>query len=344
MPARRPHIVRATLLVALVIAPLALWGSLPVLSSAAPSEGQLRDSISGSKAREGRLASSAARLDRLVSGLQRSIGALERREADVQSNLDAAQGRLAQTRDELRAERAHLERLRARLVDSRVTLSRQLRADYTSTKPSLVSVVLASRGFADLLEKAEFYRRVAHASASVIDAVRDAKNAARSETFRLGRLERRRTEVATAVARQRAALAQMHGLLESRRSALASALATQRLALRNTRRSRGRAERALRKLEAAQARAAVSNIGPGGPWAIPWIIVQCESGGQNLPPNSATASGYYQFIDDTWKGLGGSTTHAFQAPKAEQDRLAARLWAGGSGARNWDCASIVGAI
>ena len=25
--------------------------------------------------------------------------------------------------------------------------------------------------------------------------------------------------------------------------------------------------------------------GPGGPWAIPWPIVQCESGGQNLPPN-----------------------------------------------------------
>ena len=33
----------------------------------------------------------------------------------------------------------------------------------------------------------------------------------------------------------------------------------------------------------------------------------------------------------TWKGLGGSTPHAYQASKAEQDRLAARLWAGGAG-------------
>jgi hypothetical protein len=69
--------------------------------------------------------------------------------------------------------------------------------------------------------------------------------------------------------------------------------------------------------------------------------VQCESGGQNLPPNSAGASGYYQFMPQTWRGLGGSTPHAYLASKAEQDRLAAELWAGGRGARNWVCASLV---
>ena len=84
--------------------------------------------------------------------------------------------------------------------------------------------------------------------------------------------------------------------------------------------------------------------GPGGPWAIPWPVVQCESGGQNLPPNSATASGYYQITDDTWHGLGGSTKHAYQASKAEQDRLAANLWNGGSGASNWVCAVLVGIV
>ena len=70
--------------------------------------------------------------------------------------------------------------------------------------------------------------------------------------------------------------------------------------------------------------------------------MQCESGGQNLPPNSAGASGYYQMLPSTWHGLGGSTPHAYQASKAEQDRLAAKLWAGGAGARNWVCAGLVG--
>jgi hypothetical protein len=72
--------------------------------------------------------------------------------------------------------------------------------------------------------------------------------------------------------------------------------------------------------------------------------VQCESGGQNLPPNSAGASGYYQFLVETWRGLGGSTPQAYLASKAEQDRLAAQLWNGGSGAGNWVCAALVGAI
>jgi Transglycosylase-like domain len=114
-------------------------------------------------------------------------------------------------------------------------------------------------------------------------------------------------------------------------------------ALAGTRAGRQAAESELNKLiaereAAAQATAASS----GGPWAIPWPIVQCESGGQNLPPNSAGASGYYQMLPSTWKGLGGSTPAAYQASKAEQDRLAAALWAGGAGAHNWVCASLVG--
>ena len=60
-----------------------------------------------------------------------------------------------------------------------------------------------------------------------------------------------------------------------------------------------------------------------------------------MPPTHAGASGYYQFMQATWKGLGGSTKHAYQASKAEQDRLAARLWAGGAGAHTWVCASLV---
>jgi muramidase (phage lysozyme) len=66
-------------------------------------------------------------------------------------------------------------------------------------------------------------------------------------------------------------------------------------------------------------------------------VVQCESGGQNLPPNWATASGYYQIIIPTWKAFGGPTAQAYQASKAVQDAIASRIWDGGAGANNWDC-------
>jgi len=145
---------------------------------------------------------------------------------------------------------------------------------------------------------------------------------------------------ALAVRARRDTLAGITAGLRERRDTLAQAHAARVAALSRTRAGRRSAQKALTRLLAARARAAAAS-GPSGPWAIPWPIVQCESGGQNTPPNSAGASGYYQILDSTWKGLGGSTPHAYQGSKAEQDRLAARLWAGGAGRHNWVCAGLV---
>jgi hypothetical protein len=82
--------------------------------------------------------------------------------------------------------------------------------------------------------------------------------------------------------------------------------------------------------------------GIGGPWAIPTSVVMCESGGRNLPPNSAGASGYYQILPTTWKENGGIEPAAYLAPKWEQDQVAARIWNNGAGASRWVCAGLVG--
>jgi hypothetical protein len=210
-------------------------------------------------------------------------------------------------------------------------LATLLRERYMTDKPDLVSVVLNAHGFKDLLEQMNFLHRVEDRDTIITDTVKTAKADAVDTERTLSRLERRQREATQAVLRERNALASMQ------------ARAARTAALRHTRAGRRSAEHALSRLLAARARF-LNSPGPGGPWAIPWAIVQCESGGQNLPPNSATASGYYQFLDSTWHGLGGSTPHAYQAPKAEQDRLAARLWDNGRGARNWDCAVLVGIL
>ena len=75
---------------------------------------------------------------------------------------------------------------------------------------------------------------------------------------------------------------------------------------------------------------------PYGDWAIPPAIVMCESGGQNLPPNSSDASGFYQILGSTWRSYGGSGSEAYLTPKSEQDRIAARIWREG-GPSQWVC-------
>jgi peptidoglycan hydrolase CwlO-like protein len=335
LPTRHP----ATLAVVLLLA-LAGAGAGTHLALA-QDEGTLRHHIDRQKGRERQLASAAARLGRLERATSHAVDVMAARLSEAQGDLAAWQARLARTQHELRVTRERLVRLRARLAESRRALATMLRQRYTADPPDVVTVVLDAKGFADVLERIEFLRRVQHSDTMIVDAVRRGRNDARHDERVLAALEPRQREQTAAVRSQRDALARMTAALQSRRAALVQARAARLAALSNTRASRRRAQRELSRLLAAQVRAAASR-GPGGPWAIPWPIVECESGGQNLPPNGATASGYYQMLDSTWHGLGGSTPHAYQASKAEQDRLAARLWSGGAGAHNWVCAALVG--
>jgi septal ring factor EnvC (AmiA/AmiB activator) len=322
---------------------LLVFLALPAAPTGAQSEGTLRDRIGAGKAQEHSLASAAARLGRLERETAREVTILEGRLAAAQADMTAAQARLAATQQALDAARRRVTRLRNRLAQVRAKLAGLLRERYIGDHPDFVTVVLHSDGFPQLLETLTFVRRVQRADTTVLDIVRRARADAGREQLALAALEVRRQRAAALVRARRDALATMTAGLRARRDTLARARAARLAALSHVRSRRRSAEKELTRLLAARVRAA-SASGPGGPWAIPWPVVQCESGGQNVPPNYATASGYYQMLDSTWKGLGGSTPHAYQASKAEQDRLAARLWNGGAGARNWVCASLVGAL
>ena len=315
------------------------------LVAAAPaggqSEGTLRDRIGSGKQQERSLASAAARLGQLERKVSREVAVLEGRLAEAQRELDDANARLASTQTRLDEARRRVTRLRKRLAEVRTKLSGLLRERYMGGTPDFTTVILHADGFPQLLETLQFVRRVERADTRLLDLVRAARTDADRERTVLFELTKRRDREADAARTRRDALASITQGLRDRQAFLARAHAARLAALGRARSGRRKAERELKSLLAARARAAVSNVGPGGPWAIPWAIVQCESGGQNLPPNYAGAYGYYQFMVATWKGLGGSTPQAFQASKAEQDRLAARLWAGGAGRDNWVCASLV---
>jgi septal ring factor EnvC (AmiA/AmiB activator) len=328
--------VRACAVAAMLVAAVAAATAL------AQSPGALQGQIDRGRARERTLGGELAQLGRLQRATEREIAILQPRLEAAQSALVTAEARAAATLTRLDATRRRAIRLRQRLAEVRAHLASLLRQRYMSGRPDFVTVVLHADGFEQLLETLAFLHRVESSDARLLNLVRAARLAAAREQKLLTALEARQRTTAAEVKRRRDALAEIAAGLHARQAALAQAHAARLAALQRTRASRLRAEGILSRLLAARA-AAAREVGPGGPWAIPWPIVQCESGGQDLPPNSASASGYYQFLDSTWRGLGGSTPHAYQASKAEQDRLAARLWAGGSGAGNWVCAALVAA-
>jgi peptidoglycan hydrolase CwlO-like protein len=306
-------------------------------------ESSLRNRIDQSRAREQQLSGAVARLTDLLGQTQREIGIVQARLTQVESDLATARVKLAETQAELDTQRAKLARLRERLAHDRASLSAQLVASYKGDDPDIVGLVIGSHDFADLIERVELAKRLQERNGEIVDRIHSSRDETDRETVRLAKLEAQRQATADAVERRRNALASMRAGLAQRQSTFARIRAARAQALAGTRAGRAAAERELNKLIAArEAAARATSAAPGGPWAIPWAIVQCESGGQNLPPNSAGASGYYQMLPSTWKGLGGSTPNAYQASKAEQDRLAAALWAGGAGAHNWVCAGLVG--
>jgi hypothetical protein len=73
-----------------------------------------------------------------------------------------------------------------------------------------------------------------------------------------------------------------------------------------------------------------------GGYSIPASIVMCESGGNYGAVNPTTgAGGAYQILPSTWAAYGG-TGLPQDAPPAEQDAIAARIYAT-AGPSQWSC-------
>ncbi|MGZ4183870.1 MAG: coiled-coil domain-containing protein [Solirubrobacteraceae bacterium] len=329
---------------------------VPAPSSADPSLGQLNSQLSHEQTRQHALSSSIGGLSRTISSLDGQIALVRSRENAVRADLARDRTALARIRVLLVREQRLVTVLRTKLAKAKTLLAQQLVSAYEGDRPDLVNVVLEAQGFNDLLNKIAFLRRAEGQQQTLIKLTEAAKAAADNAERRLAKLEVIDLQATTAAATRARALAGMNALLQTKQNALAKARTAQRLALAASQARGTRLRGAIARLQAQQqaaqraAAAAVTatptasgpTYGPSGGWAIPYAIVLCESGGQNLSPNSAGASGYYQIMPATWKLFGGTGPAAYLASKAEQDAVARRIWNGGAGAHNWVCAGIVG--
>lgn len=326
-------------MVVALVAALTAGAALLTPVTGAQDVDKLRQRADAKRASERQLAADVSRLDGLLRHLRNDIAVVERRRAQVRTELAADQAKLGALRSDLRDQRARVQRLKLRLRQSQTVLARRLVELYKAPDPDLLSVVLSADSFSDLVDRAEFLQRIQSQDQRIITNVVRARGDANAAVRRLAKAEAAQEETTQAVASRSQQLAGIGAALASRQADYTAARAARSAALGSARTSRKQLEAQISKLIAR--RASYAGQSSGGPWSIPWPIVQCESGGTNTPPNSAGASGYYQIIPSTWRLFGGSGPAAYLAPKAEQDRVAARIWNGGAGAGNWDCAALV---
>ena len=180
---------------------------------------------------------------------------LQRKQFAIQTDLDAKRAELARIQEDLRQERIRLARLRARLAEARVALADRLVELYKADKPDVVTVVLNSDGFADLLERTEFMQRVSDQDARIIDLVRtaraDADRDRQAPRHARGQADRRWPTRSRRAATPSRACA---GQLVDRRDSFAQVRSSKSIALASTRQSRQHLEGDLAALEKENAR------------------------------------------------------------------------------------------
>lgn len=200
------------------------------------------------------LSSQVAAYSERIDALQGRIDGYESRQEVVQRQLDTAQAKLDRLQTQLRSERARLVRLKARLAEARRQLSDRLVELYTADSPDLVTVVLNSDGFNDLLERGEFLKRINDQDVSVMGVVRAAKADATAAEERLTGLESEQAELTDGVKSRRDELARLKQGLVDTRVGYEQTKAGKARALRTVRTQRVDLEDHLDDLEADQAK------------------------------------------------------------------------------------------
>jgi peptidoglycan hydrolase CwlO-like protein len=298
--------------------------------SAARSEA---DSLVGElQAAQGELAA-AEKQAAVASARERQLSALlatgEEKAARLAGEVEKTQRRLA-------AEKRRLRRARA-------ALSARLVSIYESGAPDTTSLILASSDFDELATRAEYLERIEQSDADLAQRVAQVRHSVAVALQRVAALKARAEAYNERLATARTEVAGVRRSAEEAASHLHSVAAARTASLATLKSQVGHWVADIQAAKAAEAEGISAEEAEGeverwlgGPFSIPSYIVMCESGGNYGAVNpSSGAGGAYQILPSTWQLYGGSGAPE-QASKAEQDRIAAEIWAD-SGTGAWVC-------
>src|SRR3954469_26015290 len=206
--------------------------------------------IQHKKGKEGVLTTTITRYNHRIQGLQGEIRGLQDRQNRISASLAEKEAELRSTQDMLEKARDRLARLKVYLGKAQKVLAVRLVQMYKDGEPDVLTVVLESNGFADMLERTQFLDRITNQDNQIITRVRSLKAQTTRQTKQLAVLQKQQKAAAVAIEQRRNQVAAVKGKLVSSRTDLQSARDGRQVILTRVRSTRHRLEGDLSKMRA----------------------------------------------------------------------------------------------
>jgi septal ring factor EnvC (AmiA/AmiB activator) len=300
---------------------------------------------------EARVADARGEAEQLAAELQANAEALieaqsraavaAAREAELTELLTVGQQRADELARGVEHAKVRLDEERARLRRARVALAERLVQIYFAGIPSTADLLLGSSDFDQLLTRSDYLKEIEDADSDLAARVEQVRNAVKVQLGIVRRLKAQVDAYNERISAARDEISAVRAAADAEAAALADANAARQASLGELQSQMSGWIDDIQAAEQASEEAAQAEVGEwlggDGNWAIPEYIVMCESGGNYEALNASSgAGGAYQIIPSTWEAYGGEGDPQ-NAPPAEQDAIAAQIWAD-SGPGAWVCA------
>lgn len=319
---------------------ICLLALLAVTAAASATEiDSLQAKVESAKGEAGAIAERLRAAQSELASARSQAAAAAAREEHLSGLLAEGEEWAAELAGEVERSEADLVAKKQRLRRARTALADRLVAMYESGAPSEASVILGSSDFEELNTRTDYLAQIEELDRALARRVEQVRNDVRRELRKVAGLKRAADAYNERLVAARSEISAVRGRAEAAAADLHSVAAARSASLSTLKARIGTWVSDIEAAEAASRAAAEEEVGRwlGGPFSIPSYIVMCESGGNYgaLNPSSG-AGGAYQILPSTWSLYGGEGDPQ-DAPKEEQDRIAAEIWAD-SGGGAWVCA------
>ncbi len=276
------------------LAAVAALVALLVLAAAAPAADlheeldEKQEKLDRLDAREGVLTTTISRYRERIERLTGEVAELRTKEAAVRVRLEAKQAELDGAIAELEMAKKRLAVLRERLKRALVALRDRLVAIYETGTPDVLSVVIGSDGYDELLDRTEYLNRIHGMDEAIVGRVRELRNEVKQLVATLRSAKLRIEAARDAIAAEEQALVSARQAVQSRQSELVAVRSEREAALAKINDHEHRVEGKLAEIQseiAAQLQSTSSAPLPAGP-------IRYGSGQLIWPVDGAVVSGF----------------------------------------------------